>query len=903
MEGSDEFAELLRSGTDGAAWKELDSLVNEDAAYKLRQVGFQNMAQEDAQGVPACVWDSLQKSAQLSVRMLVLHKVRARQHQRLRALPASQQSGLIERAVDAVAACPYLSQWPVPVLLKALNTGTVISLESGDTLFCKGEKAWLGLALWGSLTVHGGEGHGRDATVEGPAPVFSTKAALRKKPCPHTVTCAAGSSATVLELPCSSVLDKMQELPASLQERDIFVELAGLTAQARKLRSLHIFSEVSQACLQKIEAGLSLTVYEDGELVCEAGQPAKQLLLLLSGRLSVHKVVSKSINMGDMVDAREVHGVGVLEFYFQQLFPYTLRAAGTCIVAGMSRRDLMVCLDAASTEEVKRNCFEHRLLHGRRERNVNGGAYERHWVDAFALTPVVGHACSVEIFRALRLSIAVPQQVIVSSTSMCDRILLITNGTVEYRMNGQRVPCGDFSIVGLTCFAEHKWMHPLVAATYCDVWAIKREDVLVILKRHRVVKQVLRWCDTTILSTTAAGPDVVLFPTPDLDNFRTHLYSMRAPMFHRTWHPVRKEPPVDDALTILPSPGGALAAASAGGPARPAADRDKPDARTSRERLALVQSPCPEQLPSCASMSVVVKSCREEDQEQVLHRGKNMKREEGLALRLPRSLAKRHPEGGGEAAAVREAAAAAGDAAFGELVVTDDAAEDDPQEIFSEVELSRMHLARFLGRQLPFRPLPDDFFEASEEESEPEPEKKAPAHHARAAPVALRQLAATTPGERRRYHEERTFLACIDQKQKKAEERSNGERKPLRRPGRYGKYIDGAFRWFMVPPRQRRAAAEAAEAAAAAAAAVVEEPERSTSLMFEPRTPRSPVSPCSGRTPRGRQKSIAAWFFEQQSQGAGARRCGTDLRRKMAIQPRGQGQSRFRSASRYSNMS
>eukprot|EP01062_Namystynia_karyoxenos_P074200 TRINITY_DN71048_c0_g1_i1.p1 TRINITY_DN71048_c0_g1~~TRINITY_DN71048_c0_g1_i1.p1 ORF type:complete len:1020 (+),score=356.81 TRINITY_DN71048_c0_g1_i1:111-3170(+) len=134
------------------------------------------------------------------------------------------------------------------------------------------------------------------------------------------------------------------------------------------------------------------------------------------------------------------------------------------------------------------------------------------------LRDVCSSRCLADIRRAFEPKCYSQRDQIISSSNICDRLLVMTRGRAVVQQNRherrQFLHCGD--VVGFTCLAEARWLHAVVAQEACDVWELPRTKLAAILKEHGQLQKALALIKQLLTSDPLRPPCNVTQATPPL---------------------------------------------------------------------------------------------------------------------------------------------------------------------------------------------------------------------------------------------------------------------------------------------------------------------------------------------------------------------------------------------------
>eukprot|EP01063_Lacrimia_lanifica_P022575 TRINITY_DN30118_c0_g1_i1.p1 TRINITY_DN30118_c0_g1~~TRINITY_DN30118_c0_g1_i1.p1 ORF type:complete len:760 (+),score=220.65 TRINITY_DN30118_c0_g1_i1:71-2350(+) len=181
----------------------------------------------------------------------------------------------------------------------------------------------------------------------------------------------------------------------------------------------------------------------------------------------------------------------------------TVRALRNCHLWELPYAKLQGALRQSSLQRaVYANSQRHRLAFLMSQRpekapSAEPTPYLASCVAAMRQHTLLGEVCPeafiTDLARAMRPEVYLPSQGIVSSVSVCDRMLYFQSGRAQVHnekalAGHQHTPyhlrSGD--VVGLTCVAFHRWLFPVIATTGCDVWACDKASFVALLHKHDV---------------------------------------------------------------------------------------------------------------------------------------------------------------------------------------------------------------------------------------------------------------------------------------------------------------------------------------------------------------------------------------------------------------------------------
>ena len=802
----DSCAALLRADPEtDPEWRAL--LSKDKQIDRLTDLGLYAVTQKDITELCEPIRDQLETVAVSTVQRLYSSKIRQAKHKNFFSLKPKHRDEILAITDSILNAHPYFSYWPEKDNRELLKLSTVISLREGDSLFAEGERTFFAILLSGQIRVERKE---NPFYKDGPCFVFSPEMALGTQPCPHTVK--ASSQVVALEVEVGKVRTALKSLvkhaPGS---HAYFPDISHLTAKERKLRSTALFADFSAQELAQISSHMTEHNYPEGATLCKMGEISKNLMLFCAGAFIIDEAATtKHHPVGTVLESAINHTIAETEFFFREKMQYTLRAIRPCTVWTISRDVCFFIMDVDQLELFKKNCYQQRAVNALKERNKKGGPYEKNWIDRFQLSPIVGSVCSVEIFREMRLRVYEPNQTIASAVSICDKVILITGGEngAFLRKAGKHIMVPDFTVVGVTCVAQHRWLHPLVSNSFCDVWEMPRSAFVAKLREHHVLPQVLSYVDSILTGRLAPREDeVVLFPTSNMENAHTKLVSLRAPIFHKCWFEAIKPP--------------------------------KPTPEPIQKKR--IEQPQEEAIPVTSDM-LLQKLVGIRSAESVAPAKAEVEVEERLVKQVPLAINR-------NAAVLAPKMSGVFDD-VGRLVVIDEEEEEEERPpVFSEVELSRISLQKFLEADIPFRRLPSSMLGPASPIASPIKMRRPRWKRVTAGIALCKQRSALLPCKPVETEIE-AFTKVVKEKQK--EEACRPIRVHAKRPDKLGVYRHGVFRWHFMTPEKFRPKVVVGEDAASSIG-----------------TPSTAVrrSPLRGRT---QKRSFAAWFSEGAEGGGGA---------------------------------
>ena len=511
---------------------------------ELRDFGGTDLSTADLRCVPECIIKSLAEAAHGTIARVCGVAIRRRRHVKVKTLKP-----LLQRDVLAVAE-KLLSD--INAKRDMLLQSTYMVQSSGDVIVRENESCFFSVLLSGTVLLTGAEAESR--TVEAPAVVVPLRTLLTKKKSPYTIACT--NAATLIDIP-------IDLLPSQATGWNVmnFVEELGLIQFT--LRRLPVLSDLGKSELELIGNVLQQEEVQRGQQLCQIGEHLKTFKIVLRGEV----VTEAAVETASVTDFTELpRAVAEREFFFLEPCPYTLRVASeTATVLTISRRDLMRALGKSGAEVVLDNCVTRRVDTCLRLAQLNGGAFEKRYLAGVPekLVDLLGVQFLVEVLRSMTLSVAKPREPLLSTFAVCDKLLMVTEGTASFTRNDKLVPFPKFEVLGWTCMAQHRWMYPFAAVTFCDVWELDRIRFFEMLKAHKLLRSYLLWMDNVIKTPVdrSNNTPIVIHPTPDLQDFKSRIV-MRLPQMQKNWTewqapkktPPKSEPVVEEVKPKIGTP-------------------------------------------------------------------------------------------------------------------------------------------------------------------------------------------------------------------------------------------------------------------------------------------------------------------------------------------------------------
>eukprot|EP00756_Hemistasia_phaeocysticola_P059744 Hpha_TRINITY_DN3665_c0_g1::TRINITY_DN3665_c0_g1_i1::g.1109::m.1109 len=279
----------------------------------------------------------------------------------------------------------------------------------------------------------------------------------------------------------SSRLNEIYDV-AFRQREDMLRDTAPLAPS--DLRKVRLFDKLTDAEILQFIARLKPRCYRTGAAVCTVWEAATQVLFLKCGTADSTAPHQPSVIL------HPGECIGDMTYVFGRRRRATVVCRSHCDVWSLSYDDLDAVLARGGDMRTRINAA---AQESRREMLE----CERHLPGTLALlsqclrrSAVVGESCPDEALhemsKALQPSVHMPGQVVVSSVSPCDRLLVVTQGRLRLQQGVVAdigcVEHGD--VVGFTCGAVHRWLFAMVALSGCDVWSLPRNRMCAIAARH-----------------------------------------------------------------------------------------------------------------------------------------------------------------------------------------------------------------------------------------------------------------------------------------------------------------------------------------------------------------------------------------------------------------------------------
>lgn len=196
-----------------------------------------------------------------------------------------------------------------------------------------------------------------------------------------------------------------------------------------------------------------------------------------------------------MAVLRDGASIAERELYFGEKLAYSVVAISVVDAYGVKAIDLHAlkvdealarCINSAAADERERDMSAV---------NVADMQGLRRLVAAIPLFGIFAAEGDVdELLTLLKPRVLNSRELIVSTSEICDRVVLLTRGSARVRDSSHRgggLPFVVGEAIGYTCLVEHRWTAPVVALEPVDVWEIPRAEYMRFLQRRGLYKRVL----------------------------------------------------------------------------------------------------------------------------------------------------------------------------------------------------------------------------------------------------------------------------------------------------------------------------------------------------------------------------------------------------------------------------
>eukprot|EP01065_Artemidia_motanka_P015505 TRINITY_DN19289_c0_g1_i1.p1 TRINITY_DN19289_c0_g1~~TRINITY_DN19289_c0_g1_i1.p1 ORF type:complete len:1115 (+),score=230.43 TRINITY_DN19289_c0_g1_i1:67-3345(+) len=223
---------------------------------------------------------------------------------------------------------------------------------------------------------------------------------------------------------------------------------------------------------------------------------------------------------------------GEFSLVFGEKRTATIRAKTHCDVWILLFANLEMCFaDPELSEKVRQAAVAQRLKFLRQQENktlkcVGPDGVDREGRDALLKyaqsCPLLRETCDLkclsDVRRALEPRCYKARDILISSSQICDRLLVLTRGRAFVQQNvreeKQFLHVGE--VIGFTCLAEHRWRHAVVACEPCDVWELPRTRLAEILKQHGCLSKALALTRKLLTADPSRPPCDVSQHTPSM---------------------------------------------------------------------------------------------------------------------------------------------------------------------------------------------------------------------------------------------------------------------------------------------------------------------------------------------------------------------------------------------------
>eukprot|EP00756_Hemistasia_phaeocysticola_P060806 Hpha_TRINITY_DN4339_c0_g1::TRINITY_DN4339_c0_g1_i1::g.50017::m.50017 len=308
------------------------------------------------------------------------------------------------------------------------------------------------------------------------------------------------------------------------------------------LRRSFLFQHFSQEQLRVMKSRLQPRCYREGEFICNVGTPGGEMYFLRRGEVDVmiprpgvslasprarSPPVSPTLSprwpsspqkqrsqqrvplhkLTTVATLKAGSCFGEFSLVFGDKRNASIRALTHCDVWVLLFSDLEVCFtDPEVRGKVREAAHKQRSMWLQNQENQTVKDIREDGTDPegkdgllkfVCACPVLREVCSVgclaDIRKALEPRCYGPRDYIISSSDICDRLLVLTRGKalVQQNLKPKRefLHAGEF--IGFTCLAETRWLHGAVAQEACDGWELPRTKLAKILRAHGVLAKAL----------------------------------------------------------------------------------------------------------------------------------------------------------------------------------------------------------------------------------------------------------------------------------------------------------------------------------------------------------------------------------------------------------------------------
>eukprot|EP01065_Artemidia_motanka_P021370 TRINITY_DN25543_c0_g1_i2.p1 TRINITY_DN25543_c0_g1~~TRINITY_DN25543_c0_g1_i2.p1 ORF type:complete len:1297 (+),score=390.72 TRINITY_DN25543_c0_g1_i2:55-3945(+) len=461
--------------------------------------------------------DSLEDRAVLALDMLwipivTLHQQKRRQKTLIeQRMPERMAQARVGSCCDVLQKSVVFRDWAVDVLRQLCECGIPRCAETGDTILHEGEPAGKAMVIM----MHGeacvrqhsasskkrkgfGEGGRLLGLVKAPA-LFGEFSLLCDEP--RLASLQASTACDLVWLRQGDFLDNLWRVPppvrahvtdaSLLKRKENLVNAFQVTEEV--LRRTQLFSEFPASSVQTVLSRLQPLVSPPGSIICEQGDKASEMWFVARGsiRVKVRTPQGQEINVATLTGGACFGEWGLL---FGERRTATACAIEVCELWVLSGSDLSAATSTPGVkEQVRQSVNRQRLQSMHKMRKGFSNTLQGYILKIPLLRRVLEKHMVQDLAALFQPCVYSAGDIICTKSEVVNRVIVLTRGKAQVHDGGprrQHLAVGE--TIGFTCLLEHRWLHPVVAVSNVDIWAIDRDAYIRFLRQHGLWRDVLR---------------------------------------------------------------------------------------------------------------------------------------------------------------------------------------------------------------------------------------------------------------------------------------------------------------------------------------------------------------------------------------------------------------------------